>query len=517
MVSPEFEGQRVMATAIVNTRRCGFCEKYECHVRFLVAGPSGFICDACVGKASELLAERLSDHGSFTGEPLSVGVNHEKFAYSLIRKHFYPANTNDVVTSSRVFPARMRADLQKALDARLGTGQGTKFFGVRKRHDYETTTFAVLLDDTRDPVVIAPPRYEEVDVGENEPVRCLETGLWLKEEDGQRYAVFLSPQLDCGRRTGSHLEVAVTPGTEGLKITSGIFQDAEEALRRAQSYRGKVLSLESTDMYSGQAVGVRVHRLEPVQRDELVLAESTVKLLERNVINFAKYRCELSRHKMPLKKGLLFYGPPGTGKTYTIRYLASQLPGHTMLLMTAEQMGLIQEYIALARLLQPSIVVIEDADLIARERDSMSNLCQESALNRLLNEMDGLAEDAEMIFVLTTNRPEMIEPAVAGRPGRIDQAIEFPLPDEPSRKKLAQIYARGLPVADETLQEIAVKTKKVSAAFIKELMRRSAQFYVERGSSGNLSCEEIDEALHEMLFVGGLLNVKLLGGDIGNE
>ena len=98
-----------------------------------------------------------------------------------------------------------------------------------------------------------------------------------------------------------------------------------------------------------------------------------------------------------------------------------------------------------------------------------------------------------------------------------DQAIEFPLPDEPSRKILARIYARGIPVSDETLKGIAAKTKNVSAAFIKELMRRSAQFYIEKGESGILSFEVIDEALNEMLFAGGMLNVRLLGGDIVNE
>jgi len=67
------------------------------------------------------------------------------------------------------------------------------------------------------------------------------------------------------------------------------------------------------------------------------------------------------------RKGLLFYVPPGTGKTHTIHYQASQLPNHTTLLVTAEQVGMIGEYFRLARFLQPSLTVIEDVDLIARE------------------------------------------------------------------------------------------------------------------------------------------------------
>ena len=101
----------------------------------------------------------------------------------------------------------------------------------------------------------------------------------------------------------------------------------------------------------------------------------------------------------------------------------------------------------LARLLQPAMVVIEDVDLIASDRDDMGP-CEESMLNGLLNEMDGLKEDADILFVLTTNRPEQLEGALAGRPGRIDQAIEVPLPDDLGRKKLVQLYGKGLRIDD---------------------------------------------------------------------
>ena len=69
-------------------------------------------------------------------------------------------------------------------------------------------------------------------------------------------------------------------------------------------------------------------------------------------------------------------------------------------------------------------------------------------LNALLNEMDGLKEDADILFVLTTNRPEQLESALAGRPGRIDQAIEVPLPNDIGRDKLVRLYGTGLPLGD---------------------------------------------------------------------
>jgi ATP-dependent 26S proteasome regulatory subunit len=136
--------------------------------------------------------------------------------------------------------------------------------------------------------------------------------------------------------------------------------------------------------------------------------------------------------------------------------------------------------------------------------------CDESLLNKLLNEMDGLREDAAVLFVLTTNRPENLEAALASRPGRIDQAIEFPLPDERGRSQLIRLYACGLPLDEDLVQLMVRKTENASAAFIKELMRRAAQSYLQNGAL-RVNVEQVNSALEEMLFVGGSLNAKLLG------
>ncbi|MHC4972099.1 MAG: AAA family ATPase [Planctomycetota bacterium] len=172
----------------------------------------------------------------------------------------------------------------------------------------------------------------------------------------------------------------------------------------------------------------------------------------------------------------------------------------------------------LARLLQPSVVVIEDVDLIARDRTLMENSCDEVLLHKLLNEMDGLRPDAEVLFILTTNRPETLEVALASRPGRIDQAIEFPLPDEEGRAKLVRLYSCGLSLPDEVIETTVRKTENVSASFIKELMRRAAQFQIERDeNAAEVTVADIDNALEELLFTGGSLNRKLLGADLDRE
>jgi len=166
---------------------------------------------------------------------------------------------------------------------------------------------------------------------------------------------------------------------------------------------------------------------------------------------------------------------------------------------------------ALARLLQPSIVVIEDADLIARNRDNAGGACEEVLLNQLLNEMDGLKPDAAVLFILTTNRPETLEPALASRPGRIDQAIEFPLPDPECRRRLARLYSRGIKTPDIVLDTIVNRTDRASGALIKELMRRATQFALEASRNDILEQADIDNALQELVIDGGRLNATLLG------
>ena len=89
--------------------------------------------------------------------------------------------------------------------------------------------------------------------------------------------------------------------------------------------------------------------------------------------------------------------------------------------------------------------------------------------------------------------------------------IEFPLPDDQGRRQLIRLYACGLALTDEVVETVVKKTKNASAAFIKELMRRCAQYYLQNGKAGNLGSQALDAALEEMLFTGGSLNAKLLG------
>lgn len=431
-------------------------------------------------------------------------------------KHFgVPAS--EVATAGRQFPITARLDIQSALEELLKDRRETKLLGVLSPNPHQPPALADLLGGGHFPINEGPLQHDEIDIGEPVPARCLRNGLWLSREKGLPFAIMMMPGGRFGLRTGVQVEIGIADRGRGAEFSQELFRNLELLVAKGRTYRGRIISLEAHIDPMGGGSMVKVHRLAKVAREDVILPDKTLALLDRNVSGFMQAREQLKALQFQARKGLLFYGPPGTGKTHTIHYLASRLPNHTTLLVTAEQVALLGEYFRLARFLQPSLMVIEDVDLIGRERTRMFGVEGEVMLNQLLNEMDGLREDAEVLFILTTNRPDQIEPALASRPGRIDQAIEFPLPDEAGRAKLIRLYARGLEISDEIMGLMVSRTKGVSAAFIKELMRRCAQFQIESAAGKALAPAAVDSALEEMLFAGGSLNRRLLGGERNDE
>ena len=441
-------------------------------------------------------------------------------AYHVIDICFEGIDRDSLIINRRQVPAHIRADLQPAFEE-LFVKDADYVVGVVAAYHFERLSFAKLMHrDSREPVMVGPLQFDDVDIGDENPARCMENALVLRDSAPIPHAVFLMHLREHGDNPHMTVEIAVPRDHDGAEgFVQDCFRRLEQAIAQSRAYRGKVLSLEKAEHYQGRSRGILVHRIPRVAPDTVILPAATRALLDRNVIDFMRARERLRALGLQTKKGILLYGPPGTGKTHTIRYLASNLPGITTFIITAGQVGLLAQYMTLARLLQPSMVVIEDVDLIARSRERMDGGCEEVLLNRLLNEMDGLQENSDVLFVLTTNRPQDLEAALAQRPGRIDQAIEVPLPDEGCRDKLVRLYGRGMKLSPALVAEAATRTDGVSAAFIKELMRRTAQGAIARTAADGIAKKVVEPteadlsgALDDMLFSGGQLNVTLLGG-----
>ena len=130
-------------------------------------------------------------------------------------------------------------------------------------------------------------------------------------------------------------------------------------------------------------------------------------------------------------------------------------------------------------------------------------------LFELLNQLDGLADDADVLFVLTTNRPDILEPALAARPGRVDLVVELPVPDARGRARLLELYARGLTLEGVDFARYVDKTDGASPAYVKELLRKAALLAAIAGSNV-VKPEHLDAAMDE-LAAGGELAKRIVG------
>jgi hypothetical protein len=351
-----------------------------------------------------------------------------------------------------------------------------------------------------------PVQYVDVELADGQKLACVKQGLYTLRDAGVPLALLVAEEDTY--RSEKSLDVAVmAPDREaaerfGRRLATGV--------RHSSAFRGKVLSV-ARDCSGG--VTVRFHKLPDVRRESLILPEDLLKRIERQAMGLSKHATVLKAAGRHLKRGILMHGKPGTGKTLSAMYLAAQMPGRTVLVLTGDAAGSIETACALARLLEPATVILEDADLIGGEREYQS-VGANALLFELLNQMDGLGEDADILFILTTNRPDFLEPALAARPGRIDLAIEVPLPDEGCRRRLIELYSRGLKLELSDPDVWVRRTKGVSAAFVREMLRKAAVLAAESNGSGAeliVTDRHMEEGLAELLVAGGPMTRSLLG------
>lgn len=352
-----------------------------------------------------------------------------------------------------------------------------------------------------------PVDYTNVAVARGETRACVQNGLYLLRDGGRPLAVLVRGSNDHGPPQVS-LEV-MAPGPEDA---AEFLKEVRESMNRHNVYRGQVLALGNPHGPFGEGGAmVEFLAMPEIERESVVLPEGVLERIERHTIGFSEHAERLLAAGRHLKRGFLLHGPPGTGKTLTAMYLVGKMPGRTVLVLSGRGYGLVAPTCELARNLQPSMVILEDVDLVAEER-GMGPMGENPLLFELLNEMDGLAEDADVIFALTTNRPDLLEPALATRPGRIDQATEIPLPDPECRRRLISLYGKGLDLRLEDTEAVIARTDGVSASFIKELLRRATLFAAEEGGELVVTDRHVSEALDEILVAGGTLTMRLLGG-----
>jgi hypothetical protein len=433
--------------------------------------------------------------------------------HRLLGAHF-DADPAALAVVTETFAAAEHANLHVALEAWLAEpGREAELVGMVSEHmQYTGIGLAQLASPSRGSYGSpsrGPVQYANLRTGPDEVLPCVQLGLYLVRDGETPLAILVRGPNEIGYNPAVTVEVMARDNA----LADRVLADLRRAMRRRSVYRGHVVSLGLT---AHNAVEVTFHTLPEIARDQIILPEGLLDRIERHTVRFSAHAERLRAAGRHLKRGLLLHGPPGAGKTLTAMYLASQMRDRTVLLLTGRGFGLLDYTCRMARALAPSMVVLEDVDLIAEER-TREGRCG-ALLFELLNEMDGLADDTDVLFLLTTNRPDILEPALAARPGRVDQAIEVPLPDAACRRRLFELYGRGLDVRVDDLDRFIARTEGASGAFVRELLRKAALAAADE-SDGELVVADrhVDEALRELVVDGGELTRSLLGARVREQ
>lgn len=186
---------------------------------------------------------------------------------------------------------------------------------------------------------------------------------------------------------------------------------------------------------------------------------------------------------MSPSKGVLFHGPPGCGKTLLAKAIANEcqanfisIKGPELLTMYfGESEANVRELFDKARQSAPCILFFDELDSIATKRGNSVGDAGDRVLNQLLTEMDGMTAKKTVFVIGATNRPDIIDPALL-RPGRLDQLIYIPLPDEESRYQIFRASLRKSPVSSKVdFKLLAKMTEGYSGADITAICQRACK------------------------------------------
>ena len=396
-------------------------------------------------------------------------------------------------------------NLQTALDAwSVAPGRSVVVHGLAMPPHYGGISLQQLIGgEGLPPLRLSAPALVDLPNGPGSTLACLRLALLeVTDEHGHYLLMVASPSENRRELT---VEIA------GLDVRAAQQRHAEIDRLRAELnvYRGRLLEV-SFDQMGG--VQLTFADLPVTVRDDLILPEPVLARIERHALGVADNRAALLAVGQHLKRGLLLYGPPGTGKTHTTRYLLGRMTGYTRLLLTGRALAAVGSATELARDLQPAVIVLEDVDLVAEDRSFGSG--SSPVLFDLLEAMDGSAGDADLLFVLTTNRADLLEGALASRPGRVDVAVAVDLPDDEARGRLLDLYGRAIPMRLSPAERDTMidRTAGVTASFLKELIRRAVlEALTEQDPLTEVTAQHLDRALSELLDAGQQLTRSLLG------
>jgi hypothetical protein len=409
----------------------------------------------------------------------------------------------------RSLPPFEHVNLQTALDAwAVRPGRSVAVHGITLPPHYEPITLQQLVTgEGIPPLRLSAPSLADLPNGPDSTLGCLLLAALLVEDARGRFVVMVVGPSEHSQEL--RVEVAGLP----VEDAQAVHAELDELRNRLNVYRGHLLDVAISPM---GGLSLSFGEVPRTARDDVILPEVVLTRVERHALGVSAHREALLAAGQHLKRGLLLFGPPGTGKTHTTRYLIGRMTGCTRLVLTGRSLHAIGVAAELARDLEPAVIVLEDVDLVAEDRSFGPG--SSSVLFDLLDAMDGAAGDADLLFVLTTNRADLLEPALAARPGRVDVAVEIDLPDAQARRRLLELYGRSVPLqlSEAEVETVIERTDGVTASFLKELVRRAVlESLLDHAPLETVTAEHAGRALDDLLDSGQQVTRSLLG--VGND
>merc|ERR1712054_618319 len=241
--------------------------------------------------------------------------------------------------------------------------------------------------------------------------------------------------------------------------------------------------------------------------------ENVKRELQETVQYPVEHPDKFEKFGMSPSKGVLFYGPPGCGKTLLAKAIANEcqanfisVKGPELLTMWfGESEANVREIFDKARGAAPCVLFFDELDSIARARGSSggdAGGAGDRVINQILTEMDGMNSKKSVFIIGATNRPDIIDPAVL-RPGRLDQLIYIPLPDDPSRSAILKSVLRKSPLEKSVnLNYLAECTKGFSGADLTEICQRAAKLAIRESIEKEIELQKEKEANPEQMETG---------------
>lgn len=211
-----------------------------------------------------------------------------------------------------------------------------------------------------------------------------------------------------------------------------------------------------------------------------------------------------------IPKGILMVGPPGTGKTLLAKAVAGEanvpffsISGSDFVEMfVGTGASRVRDMFKTAQKSAPCIIFIDEIDAVGRQRGAGmggGNDEREQTLNQLLVEMDGMTDNAGIVVVAATNRPDVLDPALL-RSGRFDRRVTVSLPDIKGREAILHVHARNKKLAsDVSLANLAKRTPGFSGADLANVLNEGAIFAV-RKNEAKVTMTDLDEAIDRVMM-----------------